>query len=78
LVLKIDLRSQFVDDGGNGWLDDEGGVALATEINAIKFVECSALTMGGVKEVFDTAIRHVYNGRCKSERDGKKENCVVL
>jgi GTPase SAR1 family protein len=53
------------------------GEALRKELGAFKYVECSALTQDGLKQVFDEAIRCVL----LSQRAGaskKKKACTIL
>ncbi|KZT72769.1 hypothetical protein DAEQUDRAFT_802324 [Daedalea quercina L-15889] len=55
------------------------GVAMARDIGAVKYLECSALTQKGLKTVFDEAIRAVLNPppqpRKKAE---KKSGCIIV
>jgi len=61
------------------------GMHCAREIGAIKYLEASAKTQYGLKNVFDEAIRTVISPRDDRRRGGqgagsakKKKNCVIL
>jgi GTPase SAR1 family protein len=50
------------------------GVGMMKEINAVKYIECSALTQKGVKSVFDEAVRAALF----APKIQKKKKCIVL
>jgi len=57
----------------------EQGLQMVSEIGAVKYMECSALTQTGLKAVFDEAIRAVISPPV--EKKGKKEKrtgCSLL
>jgi len=57
-------------------VNTEEGEALANELNAYKYIECSALTQQGLKGVFDDAIRCVIDTQKKPKKKSKR--CVLI
>lgn len=51
------------------------GLTMAKDIGACKYLECSALTQKGLKNVFDEAIRAVLS---PPVRPRKKKGCLIL
>ncbi|XP_065175327.1 ras-related C3 botulinum toxin substrate 1-like [Sycon ciliatum] len=51
------------------------GLQMQKEIHAVKYLECSALTQKGLKQVFDEAIRAVLHPQQKPK---KKKGCMIL
>ena len=55
----------------------EQGQSKAKQINALKYLECSALTQKGLKNVFDEAIRAVISPQKQTQKK-KKGGCNIL
>ncbi|XP_013416389.1 ras-related C3 botulinum toxin substrate 2 isoform X2 [Lingula anatina] len=77
---KIDLREDKETLGqlsslGLSPIKREHGIKLASKIRAIKYMECSALTQRGLKQVFDEGVRSVIAPQ-PAKPQGKK--CKVL
>jgi len=77
---KIDLREdkealQALSDNGHSPIKREQGQKLANKIRAVKYLECSALTQRGLKQVFDEAVRAVLRPQPIRKRQRK---CSLL
>ena len=55
----------------------EQGQSKAKQINALKYLECSAYTQKGLKDVFDEAIRAVISPQKQTQKK-KKGGCNIL
>lgn len=77
---KIDLREdketlQILAENGQAPIKREQGQKLANKIRAVKYLECSALTQRGLKQVFDEAVRAVLRPQPVRRRQRK---CVIF
>jgi len=73
---KIDLREDretlsVLADAGQSPIKREQGQKLANKIRAVKYLECSALTQRGLKQVFDEAVRAVLRPQPVRRRQRK-------
>lgn len=61
------------------------GLQMSKDVGAYKYLECSAMTQRGLKNVFDEAMRSVLNPvpqggarGSKIGKDKKKKKCTIL
>lgn len=82
---KLDLRDEpntlaKLAEKRVGPISYQQGMQMASEIGAVKYVECSALTQKNLKLVFDEAIRAVLFPSDAGKKNAKKSSggCSVL
>ncbi len=57
------------------------GLQMSREVGAYKYLECSAMTQRGLKNVFDEAMRSVISPSPKAgggKKDKRKKKCSIL
>jgi len=79
---KCDLKDdkEIVDKlakEGQSPISQSQGENMAREIKAIGYMECSALTQKGLKNVFDEAIKAVVFPP-KKKGKGRKGDCLMM
>lgn len=83
---KLDLREdpeklESLKEKGLSPISTQQGEDCAREIKAVKYMECSALTQKGLKEVFDEAIKAVIIPKPKAattEKARRGRGCLVM
>ena len=73
---KSDLRNDSSAGSEVEYTTKEDAMKMVEEVGAVKYMECSALTQEGVKEVFDEAIRTAL--KTHNERKAKTKTCSLL
>jgi len=53
-------------------LKERDGKKLAKDIEAVKYMECSAKTMSGYRDIFDEVLRFVINDHKQGKKPGKQ------
>ncbi len=56
----------------------EAGLAVAKEIGAARYMECSALTQKGLKDVFDEAVRVALCPPANKKVKERKSKCTIF
>lgn len=66
-ILLVGTKTDLRKEAGASALSYEDGEALARQIGAFKYMECSAMKNEGVKDVFDAAIVYAVSHPLDSE-----------
>lgn len=73
---KMDMREAKIKDSHEDSFDPitkEEGKELAEDIGAVGYVECSAKTRSGLKQIFEEAIRIVMESRASGNTEKEKK-----
>ena len=76
--LKLDLRQASNSCGDTGCVSEQEGEALGREIGASMYVECSALTTAGVRQLFAACAVLSVTARDTSFSSWKSEQVLKL
>jgi len=78
-----DVLAKLHEHGANPVSPGEGK-HMADEIGAVSYCECSALTQEGLQEMFNAAVRHVFDKKFPKQKEEKTDpkpssrSCVIM
>ena len=65
--LKSDLRDQLIKEGYKyNFVTTEQGTEFMNEFGAVKYVECSAVSMQGIEDVYDAVLWINFDSKIKA------------
>jgi len=73
--ILVGLKSDMRTDQSKSVVSSEDGDKLKNEIRGSKYVECSAKTQEGIKQVFEEAVRTVFRDVKRQKKSGA---CRIL
>lgn len=74
---KVDLRTKIENElPNNSYVTYQEGLDLATKLGLTGYMECSALTGEGVKEIFSQAVEEALNHRLMKKK--RKSKCLIV
>lgn len=56
----------------------EQGMKMAAKIKAVKYLECSALTQRGLKNVFEESVRCVLCPQKPNLKQANNNKCLIM
>lgn len=80
---KIDLREDretvaHLSQIGQAPVRKEHGIKVANKIKAVTYLECSALTQRGLKNVFEESVRCVIHPQNDNLKKAANNKCAVM